>query len=177
MKRHPKHYYAMMRDFFAYDPETGIITAKSVTRDTFTRHGLDAHLPRGFDKWNARNAGRVAFATPAGDATIGRFMGSPYRSGYVAWLLGCREAHQGYIYHINGDKMDNRLHNLTRKPPCDADMERYRLGLRPTDRIDLHGDDVWAWRDNAPYLLIKHGSGSMGECLDVASELGMKVME
>jgi len=95
---------ALVREFFNYDPNTGVLTWRERDRKWFTTVGS-------CKSWNSRYAGQ-----PAGNLNVrGYIQCTIFRKLYyahrLAWLYVCGEW-PNTIDHINGVSTDNRLDNL-----------------------------------------------------------------
>ena len=62
--------------------------------------------------WNARYAGQEAFTANMHGYKHGRVLSINMRAHRVAWAIVHGQWPSEHIDHINGDRADNRLHNL-----------------------------------------------------------------
>lgn len=88
------HSFKDMFDLFAYDPDTGILTHKTVRPHTRKQPGDEAGS-------QASNGIRRVMVD-----------GIPYLAHHVAWMLMTGFWPERRIFHMNGDKSDNRWENL-----------------------------------------------------------------
>ncbi|WP_159585941.1 HNH endonuclease [Chelativorans xinjiangense] len=97
---------ARAREYFNYDPETGVLTFKERPREEFSPPRYSDHLKR---------IGKPA-GCPNQDGYIKVLIDGTYHSAHrVIWLMihgEWAEYPQYEIDHINGNRDDNRLSNL-----------------------------------------------------------------
>lgn len=79
-----------------YDPKTGKLFWKK----------------RGVPQFDTRYAGKQAFLTNCNGYMHGNVCGHCFGASRVAWAIATGEMPKGEIDHINGNRADNRLHNL-----------------------------------------------------------------
>lgn len=90
-----------LRERLDYDPDTGTLR--------WRRSSLAPN------NWNARWAGKEAFTTINNGYRQGAIDGNLTFAHRLIWIMVYGEPAQGVIRHINGDRGDNRLCNLTTK--------------------------------------------------------------
>jgi len=97
-----------LRRFLRYDPETGEFRWLPRVRKDFK-------TKRAFSSWNSRFAGKTAGTVRAGKypCLFIRIGGVTYLADKIAWGFSTGEWPDHPIRHINGDRSDNRLSNLT----------------------------------------------------------------
>lgn len=95
---------ALVREFFNYDPNTGVLTWRERDRKWFTTAGS-------CKSWNNRYAGRPAGNQNARGYIQCRLAGKLYYAHRLAWLYTYGEW-PDTIDHINGMTADNRASNL-----------------------------------------------------------------
>lgn len=84
----------ILRDFFSYNPETGILTWRKSTSKSKAVGSI---------------AGRPQ--KPLGYVQVG-FLGRVYQAHRLIWVMYYNEDPPRYIDHINMNKSDNRIENL-----------------------------------------------------------------
>ena len=94
----------ILREIFAYDPETGVLTHRRRSPGWFSNS-------RAMNAWNARFAGEVAGSVGGKGYLQVTARGRVMQGHRVAWVIATGEE-PDQIDHINGDKTDNRLANL-----------------------------------------------------------------
>lgn len=92
--------FEQVHRLLSYDPASGILTWK--------------HRDDAWHGWNTAWAGKAAGSSGSGGegysyVTIGL---RPRKAHRIAWLLHYGKMPAGFIDHINGDKLDNRITNL-----------------------------------------------------------------
>lgn len=86
----------LLRTLINYDSVTGMMT----------------WLPRGQVSFDAKLAGKPAFAQRSGNYLIGRLGGVNLKAHRVAWALHYGEWPHGLIDHVDGNPMNNAISNL-----------------------------------------------------------------
>ena len=115
---------AILKQFVSYDEKTGALMW------LFQKELTHFKTPKGRNIFNARFAGKPAFATKLSD---GRLTGSLCKKRYLAhraaWAIWHGSWPKNQIDHINGDPSDNRIVNLR-----DVTVQENRMNLRRPDK-------------------------------------------
>jgi hypothetical protein len=97
---------SLVREFFDYSPETGLLFYRPRDRKHFKSEVS-------FRYWHSRCSGKEAFvSTDACGYRTGIMSGGPFQAHRVAWAHFHNENPVGQIDHINHDRSDNRILNL-----------------------------------------------------------------
>ena len=109
-----------LRNLLDYDPETGVLTWKPRPASMFPDE-------RAASRWNARFAGRPAFATVNGNGyLVGGIAGRMHKAHRVCWAILHGEWPTVEIDHENGDRTDNRNANLRAVTPVENHHNKKR---------------------------------------------------
>lgn len=109
--------YSIANEFLTYNPESGVLRWKERDQAWFSNHRI-------WKGWNARCAGKVAGhisrvpskARTEDDPHLYRYisiLGTPYIAHRIAYLIMTGNFAPSFIFHVNGDTLDNRWDNLT----------------------------------------------------------------
>jgi hypothetical protein len=110
----------ILRELLDYNPDTGNFIWKERTE----KHGSG----RAIRSWNARYAGRPAFVHfDYGNYLRASIFGRFHSAHRVAWAIINGDPVPDFLDHIDGDRRNNRIHNL--RPVSKAENSRNR-GLR-----------------------------------------------
>ncbi|HEV8035974.1 HNH endonuclease signature motif containing protein [Yoonia sp.] len=95
----------VLRQLLRYEPQTGKLFWKPRNRVWFDDL-------RAFRVWNTRYAGKEAFTSKSQGYFQTNMRGCVLRAHQVIWSIVNGAKPTGEIDHINGIRLDNRLHNL-----------------------------------------------------------------
>lgn len=144
-----------VNDFVRYDAATGYLYWRDRTVEKYLKHGMGEYVFPRMEEWSAANAGAPAFATHHKDGSMcGLFCGKRITAHKIVWLLHGKEWPDFRIYHVDGDKANNRIENLSRRKADKFIKARSENGYRPTDTVKIHDGGIWAFRDGRPYNLM-----------------------
>lgn len=111
---------AMLRRLLRYEPETGKLFWLPRTKDDI----LNGPKRR---TWNTRYAGKPALDSPDGAGyRHGGICGQKILAHTAAWVLATGNWPKAQIDHIDGDRSNNRIHNL-RDVTCGENNKNLRL--------------------------------------------------
>lgn len=145
--------HELVNDFVEYHPD-GRLTWRARTVDLYLKHSLAERGMPNLGAWNATNEGLSAFAMRLKTGALyGNFFGKRFSAADVVWLLHAKAWPAGYMYHINGDKADNRMENLAAAKPTDALRQRLSMGLWSTDRLETQYNQTMVMRNGAAHKL------------------------
>jgi len=143
--------YELISDFVAYEHD-GRLTWRGRTLEMYLKHGLASRGVPNLERWNEANAGKPAFATlTASGGLYGDFFGKRLAADRVAWLLNAKAWPTFYMHHINGNKADNRMENLSSIRTSNFLLQRLEKGFRSTDRLRTEWNTTWVVREGAAF--------------------------
>lgn len=123
------------------DFETGKLYWLRRTSDMFANGKRDAE--RACISWNARFAGKEALTADNGFGyRHGDIFAKKYQAHRVIWLLAYGEWPEDQIDHINGNRSDNRLSNLS----AASNLTNGKNQKRPSDNTSGHIGVCWSKR-------------------------------
>jgi hypothetical protein len=141
----------MLSDFVHYY-SNGDMTWKPRTVDLYIKHGIAERGIPNLHDWNHRHTDRPAFATLTKNGRLyGDFFGKRLSAAAVVWAIHVKKWPNHYLHHINGNKADNRIENLSSIRTNSFLKDRLNLMLRSTDRLKLHDNGVWAFRNGEAF--------------------------
>lgn len=116
----------LCRQLLRYEPETGKLfwlpRPASMFRDSLC-HGGVRTAQWAADCWNTKNAGREAFTAQNGAGYyVGAILNHNFRAHRVIWAIVHGVWPLDQIDHDDGDRANNRLHNL--KPATNAENHK-----------------------------------------------------
>jgi hypothetical protein len=138
-------------DFVEYAPD-GRLTWRRRTLENYLKHGLASRGVPNLERWNEANEGKPAFAMrTATGGLYGEFFGKRFAADRVAWLINAKAWPTFYLHHINGDKADNRMENLSSIKTSNLLTQRLAHGWRSTDRLRWKWNATWVVRDGEDF--------------------------
>lgn len=101
----------LCRQLLRYDPETGKLYWRERLPATFRSDG--ARPPEwNCAVWNRQRAGKEALKATSHGYRHGSINGVMLQAHHVVWLMAYGAPPSGFIDHIDGDPLNNRLNNL-----------------------------------------------------------------
>lgn len=128
----------LLKQLLRYEPETGKLFWKPRTPDMF-RNGKHS-AEHTCAKWNARNAGKEAFAYVRNGYKYGVIYRVKYQAHRVIWFMVTGSWPDGQIDHINGNRADNRFENFR----CVSHAENGRNQRLPSNNTSGVVGVVWS---------------------------------
>ncbi len=115
---------ALLRALLRYDPDTGLLFWRPRSPEMFLPRA--AMLAARADRWNARHAGRPAFALRQGGYCCGELLRRRCYAHRVVWAIHHGRWPRQQIDHINGVRDDNRIANLREVSASENQRNRRR---------------------------------------------------
>ena len=159
----------LIRTSLRYDPETGELFWRYRHEDTFsaTTKRSKSHLAA---VWNAKHAGKPAFATMGSHGYLRGKVGHHYDFAHrIAFFLQTNRFPKECIDHRNGDRLDNRWCNLREATRSQNQMNKKGYGSVPqyigvswdkekkryVSYISFNGKRTYIGRSKNPELLAR----------------------
>lgn len=127
-----------LQELLDYDPQTGSLTWRERGDHWFETWA-------GRDSWNAKHAGKEAFAIVARGYRCGRLLGRPVKAHRVVWkwMTGVDAE---IIDHVNGSCSDNRWINLRSTTPIGNARNCRLRGNNRSGRVGVARREDGTWR-------------------------------
>lgn len=153
----------LLRKLLRYDPDTGKLFWVERTPDMFLDGAKSAS--HNCAAWNGRSAGREAFATVREDGYLhGRILGRLMLAHRVIFAMHHGVWPENEVDHINGDRTENRIHNLRGATKIENMRNMKRSSANKSGKTGVH----WCKREEKWVAQIRDASGQ--RCLGYFKE-------